>query len=95
VPLFEGNARTYLQTLLDKGPDHADLNHDFARSAPGGSASRDTRFDGQGHQAFRGTAVYWASLPRRALRRYPASVGQGPQPLTDQAAEWDRRPARR
>ncbi len=30
VPLFERNAQTYLSALLDKGPDDADLNRDYA-----------------------------------------------------------------
>jgi cytochrome P450 len=30
VPLFERNARTYLDALLERGPDDADLNRDYA-----------------------------------------------------------------
>ena len=30
VPLFERNARTYLAALIERGPDEADLNHDYA-----------------------------------------------------------------
>lgn len=30
VPMFERNARTYLEALIDAGPDEADLNRDYA-----------------------------------------------------------------
>jgi cytochrome P450 len=30
VPLFERNARTYLDALVERGPDEADLNRDYA-----------------------------------------------------------------
>jgi cytochrome P450 len=30
VPFFNRNARTYLARLIEKGPDEADLNHDYA-----------------------------------------------------------------